>query len=326
MSLTSPLISVIIPAYNCETTIQDTLASVLNQSYSSIEIIVINDGSTDNTLKILNDVQDPRLRVLTFPNSGVSASRNRGITHSKGKFIALLDADDIWLPDKLAAQLEAFDQTPQVSVVYSWTDYIDQSGQLLRHGSYSRITGDVYQRLLMGSFLESGSNPLIRRDALEQVGGFDETLRTCEDWDLWIRLSSQYEFTVVPAVHVYYRISPNSKSFNFDKHEAGGLTVLDKAFAQAPDALKHLKNQSLSQFYKYLLMKLLDAPKTNRKMKRRRAVLAIKYLALTLYNRPALLQQTKMLTSILAKILLISLFPNQRPADLLTKLKQLQLA
>ncbi|MEM7066397.1 MAG: glycosyltransferase [Cyanobacteria bacterium P01_B01_bin.77] len=307
MSIKTPLISVVIPAYNCQTTIKNTLMSVFEQTYSTLEIIVIDDGSTDATLDILKTLDDDRLTVLTQANAGVSASRNCGIRHASGEFVALLDSDDLWLPNKLADQLEALQNESQAAVAYSWTDYIDEAGEFVRKGYYCHFQGKVHRQLLLGSFLESGSNPLIRRRALEAVGGFDESLRTCEDWDLWIRLSLYYSFVVVPMVHVKYRIATHSKSFLLDRHEAGGLTVIDKAFSQTLDSAQLTRSRVLSNFYKYLLFKLLDAPKTPHLKESYSSQRALRYLGLAIYYRPQLLRQTKVILSAFARILAMPL-------------------
>lgn len=303
MSSKTPLISVVIPAYNCQSTIKDTLNSVFEQTYKALEIIVIDDGSTDNTLAIIESIDDDRLIVLTQSNSGVSASRNRGIGYANGEFVALLDADDLWLPNKLSEQLKAFQNEPTAAVAYSWTNYIDEAGNLLREGYYCKFTGDVHHQLLLGCFLESGSNPLVRRNALNAVGGFDESLRTCEDWDLWIRLSLHYSFTVVPQVHVKYRIFAHSKSFFLDKHEAGGLAVINKAFSQMSEPSPSRQSQALSNFYKYLLFKLLNASETSQLKDAHNSQRALRYLGLAIYYNPPLLQQAKVILSALARIL-----------------------
>ncbi len=309
MNVDLPLISVIIPAYNCQGTIVETLGSVFQQTYSNMEVIVVNDGSTDGTLEILKNFQDSRLQIVTQPNAGVSVSRNRGINLAKGDFIAFLDADDLWLSNKLIEQIMALQTAPHAAVAYSWTDYIDQAGNFLRNGYYCNFQGNVHRRLLLGCFLESGSNPLIRRSLLKTVGGFDESLITCEDWDLWIRLALKYEFIVVPQVHVQYRVVTNSKSFLLDKHEAGGLTVINKAFLQASDSVEPMRSKALSNFYKYLLFKLLDAPKTSGSKEMHGPKTALRYLSLSVYHNPQLLRQMTVILSALIKILAISVQP-----------------
>jgi glycosyltransferase involved in cell wall biosynthesis len=119
-----PLISVIIPVYNGEKTIKETIEAVLNQTFSDFELIVINDGSQDSTLDIVSSIQEARIKVFSYPNAGQAISRNRGLSHACGEFIAFLDADDLWTPDKLEAQLKALQANPQAGVAYSWTAWI----------------------------------------------------------------------------------------------------------------------------------------------------------------------------------------------------------
>ncbi|NER48248.1 MAG: glycosyltransferase family 2 protein [Symploca sp. SIO1A3] len=124
-----PTISVIIPAYNAQKTIQETINSVLNQTFSDFELIVINDGSQDSTLEIVSSISDRRMRVYSYPNAGPQKSRNRGIAQATGEYVSFLDADDLWRADKLEAQLQALQGNSQAAVAYSWTDYINESGQ-----------------------------------------------------------------------------------------------------------------------------------------------------------------------------------------------------
>src|SRR5919199_6245537 len=205
-----PLISVIIPAYNAEKTIKQTIESVLNQTFSDFEIIVINDGSEDSTLDIVSSIPDPRIQVFSYPNAGPQKSRNRGWGNASGEYVSFLDADDLWTPDKLEAQLKALQENQKAAVAYSWTDYIDESSQLLKRGGYMTVNGDVFPQLLLIDFIANGSNPLIRRQALIEVGGFDESLTAAEDWDMWLRLAARYHFVAVPAPQILYRISMNS--------------------------------------------------------------------------------------------------------------------
>ncbi|WRH68471.1 MAG: glycosyltransferase family A protein [Planktothrix sp. GU0601_MAG3] len=150
------IISVVIPAYNAENTIQETINSVLNQTFEDFEIIVINDGSTDSTLNIVSGINAPRIKIFSYPNSGAAVSRNRGFAVATGEYIALLDADDLWTPNKLESQYQALQTNPQAAVAYSWTDYIDQSGTFLLSGTHQTFNGDVYPQLLVHNFLENG--------------------------------------------------------------------------------------------------------------------------------------------------------------------------
>jgi glycosyltransferase involved in cell wall biosynthesis len=211
----SPLISVIIPAYNCEKSIKETINSVLQQTFTDFELIVINDGSQDSTLDVINSIQDTRMKVFSFENAGGNISRNRGLNLAVGNYISFLDADDIWTPDKLESQLEALQKNPEAHVAYSWTDYIDEEGNFLVSGRRVSVNGDVYEKLLINNFLENGSNPLIRKEALVELDGFDESLKAAQDWDMWLRLAAKYSFVAVPKVQILYRANFISSKFPF---------------------------------------------------------------------------------------------------------------
>ncbi|OIP68189.1 MAG: glycosyl transferase family A, partial [Oscillatoriales cyanobacterium CG2_30_40_61] len=230
------LISVIIPVYNGEKTIKETILSVLNQTFENWELIIINDGSTDSTIEIIAQIQNTKIRVFNCENAGLAKSRNRGIDHSQGEYISFLDADDLWTPDKLEAQFQALQENPEAMVAYSWTDYIDQSSQFLHSGRHITINGNIYQHLLVNNFLENGSNPLIRKQALNQVGKFDTSLKAGEDWDMWLRLAVHYQFVAVPLPQILYRVSADSMSSQIKNQEIECLKVIEKAFKSAPES------------------------------------------------------------------------------------------
>ena len=254
-----PLVSVIIPAYNAEKTIHETIESVLNQTFTDFELIIVNDGSTDNTLEVISQIDDSRLKVFSYPNAGVSASRNRGVSHAVGKYISFIDADDLWTSNKLKAQLEAIQKEPQAAVAYSWTDFIDQEGKFIDRDERVTYSGDVYPQMLVRDFLSSASNVMIRRRAFIESGRFDESLAGAADWDLFLRLAARYHFVMVPQVGIFYRIADrNSMSSDLQKQEEDCLKVIERAFTQAPESLQHLKQKSLASLYEYLSFKAIE--------------------------------------------------------------------
>ena len=312
-----PLISVIIPVFNGEKTIRDTVESVLKQTFTDFEIIAINDGSQDSTLAILNQIKDERLRVVSYSNAGVSISRNRGLALAKGEFISFLDADDLWTPDKLEAQLRALQAHPQAAVAYSWSDWVNESGQFLRAGGHITVNGKAYETLLVRDFVESGSNPLIRKQALDEVGEFDSSVTPAEDWDMWLRLAARYEFVTVPSPQILYRISPNSASFNVWKMEVGSLRVIERAFTDAPESLQSLKKEVLASRYKYLTFKALEGhPKPQK------GLAAIKFLWQVLRYQPSSLPQGRMMLIVLFKIAVAIFLPPQFAQALLKAVKK----
>ena len=170
--LVFPLVSVIIPTYNANNYIETTLNSVRSQTYKNIEVIVIDDGSQDQTAEIVRSVaqQDGRIILLQQPNSGVAAARNFGIQKAQGELIAPIDADDIWYPENLEKQLQYFLQAePSVGLVYGWSVDIDKSGLPTGEFRASRIEGEVYKTSICHNFLGNSSAYLIRSDCLEKV-------------------------------------------------------------------------------------------------------------------------------------------------------------
>ncbi len=310
-------ISVIIPAYNAEDTIKETINSVLNQTFTDFELIVVNDGSQDSTLEVISSISDSRIRVFSYSNAGLAATRNRGISQARGEYISFIDADDLWTPDKLEAQLAALKTSTQAAVAYSWTDWIDESGQFLRPGGHINWNGNVYSQLLLRDFVESGSNPLIHREALTQVGGFDESLVAVEDWDMWLRLAAHYEFVCVPSPQILYRVSPNSMSTNVWKMESASLHVIQKALTQAPKSLQNSKNKVLGERYKYLTIKAVEG-----KLERRRGLSAARFFWQAIRYDPSWLKRTKLMLILLLKISLATVLPPQQAQELLNKIQK----
>lgn len=246
-----PVISVIIPAYNAASTILETIDSVREQTFSDIEIIIINDGSTDQTLELLSTINDSRLKVISYENGGLSVARNRGISHARGEFLAFIDADDLWTPDKLQLQFEALQRHPEAGVAYSWTHFMDEHGESFHSDKPIFFEGNVYGKLLVWNFIASGSNPLIKKQAIDSVGEFEPSVSGAADWDYWLRLAAHWPFAVVPKPQIFYRQSSSSMSSKVEFMEQCQLAVLERAFKQAPTELQYLKNQSMAYIYQY---------------------------------------------------------------------------
>jgi len=304
-----PLISVIIPTFNNETTIGETINSVLNQTWKNLELIVVNDGSQDSTLDIINSIADSRIKVFSYPNAGVAASRNRGISQAKGEFISFLDADDLWTIDKLETQLKALQENPQAAVAYSWTDHIDRNNQFLRGGSRHLLNGDVYAELLKSNFVASGSNILVRAQALKEVGDFNKSLTPAEDWDMYLRLASRYHFVAVPSPQILYRITSTSASSNVFKMEAVCLQIIEQQYSQAPKPIQSLKTESLTILYQYLIYKVFEEPAG-----RQKGIRAGKLLWGYIKNDPSRHRRFRFKFSLLSKVVKTILLPNYQPA------------
>ena len=298
------LISVIIPVFNGEKTIKETIYSILNQTFKDIELIVINDGSNDKSLEIINQIVDSRIKLFSYPNAGLSASRNRGIELAKGEYISFIDADDLWTTDKLELQWKALQENPQAAVAYSWTNYINESSQFIKSGRRIKANGDAFSKLLVTNFLENGSNPLIRKKALEKIGGFDESLPAAEDKDMWLRLAANYKFICVEKPQILYRTSTTSMSTNLKRQELASLKVIERAFSYPKaEKLQHLKKQSLSQLYQYLTFKAIEAP-----AQKRQTLTATYFLWNWLKNNPTVLKNKRLTIVAALKIFFPRLF------------------
>lgn len=302
-----PLASVIVPTYNAQETIGETLESIFAQTFTDFELIVVNDGSTDNTLKIVSGYEDARLKVFSYPNAGVAASRNRGVAQAGGSYISFLDADDLWTPDKLEAQIEALENNSQAAVAYSWTDYIDHSGRFIDRDQRVTFSGNVLRELLVRDFLESASNVMIRRQAFLDSGGFDESLSGAADWDLFLRLAANCSFVAVPRLGILYRLGGNSMSADLSMQERECLQVLEQAYEQASESLQTLKKHSFAYLYQYLGFKVMQG-----QLSRKKGLSALSYFKRAVNYNPVLLgQQPRVTLAVFTKILAALLVPAQ---------------
>lgn len=209
-----PLVSVVIPAYNAATTITSTLNSARAQSYRNVEILVVDDGSSDSTASLVANAraQDPRIRLIRQSNAGVARARNRGTAESRAELVAFLDADDLWHPLKLERQVARLRRAGQdFGFCYCAFRRIDSSDRVIGNSPLYKISGRVLARHTFVNFVGNGSAILVRRRALEEVGGFDPSLRDqglqgVEDFDLQLRLAARWHVAVEPAYLVGYRL------------------------------------------------------------------------------------------------------------------------
>ena len=203
-----PLVSVVIPAYNTARYLPATIRSVLGQSYRSLEVVLVDDGSTDDTPEAVSVFEsDSRFRYCCQPNGGAARARNRGVTESRGEFVAFLDADDLWLPQKLERQMPLF-ADPTVSIVYSDRSDIDENDRPLTCARLVHYRGSgLAGQLLVQNFVPM-SSAVIRRHVFEEVGEFDPTLPRSEDLDFWLRVALYFGFDYVDEPLVLHRRWP----------------------------------------------------------------------------------------------------------------------
>ena len=311
-------ISVIIPAYNAEKTIQETVESVLNQTFTNFELIIINSDSTDKTLSIISQIKDERIKVFSYPKANVAVNRNRGFKHATGDYITFLDADDLWTTDKLAVQYTALQANPQAGVAYSWTNCIDENSKFLRKTSHVNWSGDVYSKFLLDDFIGNGSNVMIRKNLFLEVDGFDELLTNAQDTDMWLKLSAITDFICVPKAQILYRIQQISMSSNVLGLEKSNLEVIQRAFnREKAKSLQHLKPIAIGNLYKYLCYKVLAAPpgKQQSAVAARFLLTAIK-TDITLLFKPIIFKAT-------LKLIVMVILPPNLTNVILKKLPQL---
>lgn len=210
-------IDVIIPVFNGEAYISRALKSVQSQTLPVSHIIVADDGSADGTVQVVEALMrtDDRITCLKLPHGGVSAARNAGIAASSSPFIAFLDADDVWSPQKLERQMEVFDRSgPETGFVHSSYFLIDAQGRRLSDSNVvpPKLRGDIFTPLLLEGYVLSGSasSVVVRRDVLDKAGYFDERLFHGEDWDLWIRLARISKVDYTPEAVVGIRVHEQS--------------------------------------------------------------------------------------------------------------------
>ncbi len=222
----APTVSVILPTYNRAHLVGRAIQSVLRQTWENLELIIVDDGSTDDTGEVVRDFKDERLRYLGYGhNTGAAAARNRGIRASRGRYVAFQDSDDEWMPRKLERQVKAFaEASPATGVVYTgfWRSRGNRKRyhpSTLRHlagmipSDFRRLQGNIHCALQRGNWVTMQA-AMVRRECFDQVGGLDERLSRFQDWELWLRISKCYEFRYIhaPLVVVHSTLQSLSKS------------------------------------------------------------------------------------------------------------------
>ncbi len=225
-----PKTAVVIPTYNSSRYLVQAIDSVLAQTWQDLEILVIDDGSTDETERVMRRYQSP-VRYIYQQNGGVAIARNRGIAESKGKYVAFLDADDTWLPHKLELQIEALQKQPQYRACYSALAVADAELNPLSINYSYRQSSTLEDLLLRGNVIATPSSVLCERSLFDVAGGFDPKLSQCADWDMWVRLAVQTEFLYLDEPLVTYRQHGANMSRNAPLLEHDSLQVLTKGFA-----------------------------------------------------------------------------------------------
>jgi len=244
----NPLVSVIIPTYNRGWILKEAVDSVLSQDFTDFELIVVDDGSTDNTQYILNSYKKDII-VLKQNNKGVSSARNRGIASASGKYIAFLDSDDFWLPQKLSTQLDFFNTNPEALICQTEEKWIRKGVRVNPKNRHRKLSGNIFEQSIY-LCLVSPSAVMLKRNLFEKTGMFDENLPACEDYDMWLRVSCRYPVFLIDTPLIIKRGGHDdqlSRSSGLDRYRIQSLKKIIESNlltdAQATAAVKVLKEK-----------------------------------------------------------------------------------
>lgn len=258
-----PQVTVVIPTFNRADLIGQTLQSVAAQTFPDWECVVVDDGSTDNTRQVVESfaARDPRFRYAWQENASAAAARNRGVELATGEFIAFVDSDDLWPPDRLAWQVEALRNDPEAVLAYGNT-FVFRNGDTTKGGLYmgyvtDKPAGWAFEKLIVCSSIYS---PLVRASAIRKLGGFDLSLPSAEDWDTWLALSKVGKLVFDPRVALYYRAHEGNKSGNTLRNYTCATRVVRKHLAGLPLPTRlRLRRANRKYFRRVYTEKLLRA-------------------------------------------------------------------
>lgn len=276
-----PAVSVIIPTFNRAGYICDAVSSILNQTYRDLELIVVDDGSTDNTEEVLRPFVD-KITFISQPRKGPSAARNHGLREARGKYIAFLDSDDISLPRRIETQVEVLERYPEVALVYSNFIFVDDFGHLRTRGNGTGICvkGNIFEPLLLTKIVIYPSTWMVRKSAFDEVGYFDEELKRSEDHDMELRIARKYEFFGLkqPLVKIrMHTLSSSQGRCSAASREYYRYKLLEKLFIRGEkDPLVYRNRKKLISLYS-LLAAMGYIKEGNAAAAKRRLVLSLKH-------------------------------------------------
>jgi len=232
-----PRLSVIVPSYNTAPYVRDTLASLFAQTMRELEVIVVDDGSRDDSLAVLAGIADSRLTVAVQANRGLAGSRNSGLLLARAPLVGFCDADDLWYARKAERHLALLADQPEVGLTYSFSAYIDEAGAFTGQYLLSRRAAPTARDLIRRNHVGNGSTVIARRDVFARAGLFDESLGSCEDFEMWVRAAacSGYGVRLLPEVLTAYRVRAGSMSTTYDDFVRGYARALERFRGYVPD-------------------------------------------------------------------------------------------
>lgn len=240
-----PKVSVIIPVHNAVASLPQAIESVVEQTYAAFEIIIIDDGSTDNLAQRVRQIDAPQIRLVTQTHQGRSAALNHGLRLSQGEYLAFLNADDFWDSTKLEKQIAVFAQNPDLGIVDTWAFLVDDQQNVFSQTSAS-FAGNVWLEMLETNLIACGSSPMVRRHCFDRVGEFALDIQGFEDWHLWTRIAAHDAFDLVPEPLVYHR---HSSSLNLDLTVAQLIKAVEDLYQSVPSDLLWKKRRFYSCTY-----------------------------------------------------------------------------
>jgi glycosyltransferase involved in cell wall biosynthesis len=261
-----PKVSVIIPVYNSEVSVAETLSSVIAQTYRDLEIIIVDDGSTDNSIDICQQFPDERIKIVHQKNRGLAGARNTGIRHAQGEFLAFIDSDDVWLSEKLEKHLLHFYNSPQVGVSFSRSQFIDDQSKPVGIYQMPKLTNITPEYLFCRNPIGNGSAVVIRREVLTAIKFeanlygevedfyFDDRFRQSEDIECWLRIALQTNWQIegIPEALTLYRLNSGGLSANILKQYESWEKILVKTQVYHPDFIKQWGNKARAYQLRYL--------------------------------------------------------------------------
>lgn len=259
-------VSVIIPIYKVESYIADTVRSVLEQTYQNFELLIVDDGSPDCSVAVCQQFTDPRIKVIRQNNRGLAGARNTGIRHAQGDYLALLDGDDLWLPNKLEKHVDHLDEFPNVGVSFSRSAFIDEAGNPLGTYTMPKLQQIEPSDLLIDNPIGNGSAAILRRETMaaiafksnlngsEETFYFDEHFRQAEDLECWLRVAIQTEWQIagIPDALTLYRVNSGGLSANLFKQFDFLEKVIEKTRTYAPELIAQWEKPTRAYSLRYL--------------------------------------------------------------------------
>lgn len=238
----TPALSIVIPSYNVAPYIEAAISSALDQTFTDLEVIVVNDGSTDQTPAIIERIaaerNDPRLKIIHRANGGLAAARNTGIKAAMGEFIGFLDSDDVWHPTKAAKHVDRMRADPTIGISFSHSQYIAESGVPTGGILFAKKTEPSLHDMIRRNHVGNGSTPVVRSICFKKAGVFREELKSCEDYEMWCRIlwATDLRAEAIQEPLTSYRLRDSSLSFNFEKF----VSNADLAMSALRERMKHV--------------------------------------------------------------------------------------